>query len=81
MVASTSTVISLTNLRFYRDDDNRPTLKDCGFSTEWAEHAGKLAFQEVENPHEDLVVTFLNLALFWYSQGSWRRCSVHKCKY
>ena len=34
--------------------------------------------QDVENPTEDNLVTFLNLTLFWYSQGSWRRSYIHK---
>ncbi|KIX09067.1 uncharacterized protein Z518_00145 [Rhinocladiella mackenziei CBS 650.93] len=63
---------------FYRDHNDEATLKDHGFSTEWAERAGKLVFQEVENPHGDSIVTFMNLALFWYSQGLWRRSYIHK---
>lgn len=35
-------------------------------------------FQEAENPHEDNIVTFMNLALFYYSQGMWRRAYIHK---
>ena len=45
---------------------------------DWAERGGQLAFQEVENPSEENVVTFMNLALFWYSQGVWRRSFIHK---
>jgi hypothetical protein len=45
---------------------------------EWAQRAGKLVFQEAENLHEDNVVTFCNLALFWHSQGSWRISLLHK---
>lgn len=46
--------------------------------TEWAERAGKLVFEEVESVNEDNIVTFLNLSLFWYSQGSWRRAYIHR---
>lgn len=46
--------------------------------TEWAQQAGRLAFQEIENFSEDLVVTFLNLTLFWHSQGSWKVSSLYK---
>ena len=53
-------------------------LREHGFSNEWAERAGKIAFQNVETPTQNNVVVFLNLALFWYSQGSWRRSYVHK---
>ncbi len=45
---------------------------------EWAKRAGKLVFQDAENLHEDNIVTFSILALFWYSQGSWRLCYLHK---
>lgn len=45
---------------------------------EWAKRAGKLVFQEAEDLHEDNIVTFCNLALFWHSQGSWRISYLHK---
>lgn len=45
---------------------------------EWARRAGKLVFQEVEDLHEDSIVTFCTLALFWASQGSWRIALLHK---
>lgn len=46
--------------------------------TEWAERAGKLVFQEAEDMHEDSIVSYVNLALFWHSQGSWRISYLHK---
>ena len=64
---------------FYLDAKNQTSLKEHGFSTQWAERAGRLAFQEVENPNEDNIATFVNLGLFWYSQGSWQRSYIHKC--
>ncbi|RSM10392.1 hypothetical protein CDV31_007268 [Fusarium ambrosium] len=63
---------------FYRDESGSLTLKDQGFMIEWAKKAGKLVFQEVEELHEDNLVTFFNLALFWHSQGSWRISYLHK---
>ncbi|KEF54552.1 uncharacterized protein A1O9_08994 [Exophiala aquamarina CBS 119918] len=63
---------------FYRDANSQTSLLDNGFCIEWAERAGKLVLQEIETPHEDNVVTLLNLALFWYSRGEWRRCYVLK---
>lgn len=63
---------------FYRDANNQPSLLDNGFCIEWAERASSLVLQEIETPHEDNIVTLLNLALFWYSRGEWRRCYVHK---
>jgi hypothetical protein len=63
---------------FYRDSNGNPSLREYGFSIEWAERAGKLAYQDVETPNQDNLVTFLNLLLFWYGQGSWRRSFVHK---
>ncbi|KIX99503.1 uncharacterized protein Z520_05079 [Fonsecaea multimorphosa CBS 102226] len=65
-------------LNFHRDPDGRSVLCNHDFKTEWADQAGKLAFQEVENPTDEHIVTFMNLALFWYSQGSWRRSFIHK---
>lgn len=46
--------------------------------TEWAQRAGKLVFQEIEDLHEDNIVTFLSLCLFWHSQGAWRTCYLYK---
>ena len=46
--------------------------------TEWAQRAGKLVFQEAEALHEENVVTFCNLCLFWLAQGSWRLAYLHK---
>jgi hypothetical protein len=65
---------------FYRDAKGNPSLNEHDFGTEWAERASKLVLQDVENPTEDNLVTFLNLTLFWYSQGSWRRSYIHKGK-
>lgn len=45
---------------------------------EWAKRAGKLVFQEAEELHEDNVATFINLALFWHAEGSWRVALLHK---
>ncbi|KAI2915207.1 hypothetical protein CBS147320_10045 [Aspergillus niger] len=47
-----------------------PVLVDSQFDREWAEAAGRMAFQEAESPNGDNVVVFLNLALFWYSVDS-----------
>lgn len=77
----------LTNSRvtsFYRDDHGEAYLKNHGFMIEWAKQAGKLVFADAEDLHDDNIVTFSILALFWYSQGSWRLCYLHKgktCRY
>jgi hypothetical protein len=63
---------------FYRDSAGQAPLRDHGFMIEWAKQAGKLVFQEAEDLHEDNIVTFCNLALFWHSQGSWRIAYLHK---
>jgi hypothetical protein len=63
---------------FYRDPAGQAPLRDHGFMIEWAKQAGKLVFQEAEDLHEDNIVTFCNLALFWFSQGSWRIAYLHK---
>ncbi|KAI3037155.1 hypothetical protein CBS147352_11095 [Aspergillus niger] len=54
---------------FYTDSKGTPVLVDSQFDREWAEAAGRMAFQEAESPNGDNVVVFLNLALFWYSVG------------
>lgn len=54
-------------------------MVESGFSHEWAERAGELVSREILDPHEDNIVTFINLALFWYGQGEWRRSLVCKC--
>lgn len=70
--------VSLTVLRFHRDEKGQALLLDRGFAREWADRAGKLALNEVEMVHEDNIVTFASLSLFWYTQGSWRRSYIHK---
>lgn len=55
-------------------------LREQGFSFEWAAQAGSLVFAQVDDPHEENIVTFINLALFWYSEGEWRRSAVYQCK-
>jgi hypothetical protein len=63
---------------FYSAIDHSSLLHEHNFHTEWATQAGRLALQEVESPTEDHIVTFMNLALFWYGQGEWRRAIIHK---
>ena len=57
--------------KFYRDAQGRRSLMEDGFACEWAERAGRLAFQEVESPKDENIVSFINLALFWYSEGTY----------
>lgn len=64
--------------RFYRDTAGQATLKEHGFMTDWARRAGKLVLQEAEELHEDSVVTYVNLALFWHAEGLWRLALLHK---
>ncbi|KAH7011168.1 hypothetical protein EDB80DRAFT_711345 [Ilyonectria destructans] len=63
---------------FYRDITGQATFKENGSMIEWAKKAGRLVFQEAEDLHEENIVTFSNLALFWHSQGSWRISQLHK---
>ncbi|KEF58409.1 uncharacterized protein A1O9_06335 [Exophiala aquamarina CBS 119918] len=53
-------------------------LKEHGFTHAWADHAGKLALLAAETPHEENLVTFATLSLFWYTQGFWRRSYIYK---
>jgi hypothetical protein len=66
--------------RFHHDANGNLSLKDHGFMADWAERAGEQVLKEVERPHEDNIVTFMNLALLWYAEGSWRRSYIHKGK-
>ncbi|OKP14844.1 hypothetical protein PENSUB_5908 [Penicillium subrubescens] len=52
------------------------TLVESQFDREWAEAAGRIAFRKVESPKGDNIVVFLNLALFWYSHGQFRRSNM-----
>ncbi|KIN00009.1 hypothetical protein OIDMADRAFT_55899 [Oidiodendron maius Zn] len=45
-------------------------MVESGFSREWAERAGELVSREILDPHEENIITFINLALFWYGQGN-----------
>ena len=63
---------------FYEGENGKNWLKDHRFMLEWAQTAGKLVLREVEELHEEDIVTFLNLALFWHTQGSWMKCFIHK---
>ncbi|KAI0454672.1 hypothetical protein F5B21DRAFT_504148 [Xylaria acuta] len=64
--------------KFYEDASRLPVLKDQGFMLEWAQSAGKLVFQEVEELARGNIVTYMNLALFWHSQGARRRAYLYK---
>ncbi|KAF5585435.1 hypothetical protein FPCIR_8311 [Fusarium pseudocircinatum] len=63
---------------FYDDGSNRNTLKEQGFTAQWAERASEGVITHLEYPSEDNVVTFVILALVWYSCGSWRRSNMHR---
>ncbi|KAI1421451.1 hypothetical protein F5Y12DRAFT_705530 [Xylaria sp. FL1777] len=78
--ACTHVVLSVCawGAKFYEDASGLPVLKTQGFMLEWAQRAGKLVFQDVEELAWENVVTFMNLALFWHSQGSWRRAYLYK---
>lgn len=54
------------------------SLWQQSLATQWATRAGQLVFQEVDNPQEENIVTFVNLTLFWYEQGQWRKCSIYQ---
>ncbi|KAI8947499.1 hypothetical protein F4801DRAFT_582324 [Xylaria longipes] len=78
--ACTHVVLSICawGAKFYEDASGLPSLKDQGFMLEWAQSAGKLVFQEVEELARGNIVTYMNLALFWHSQGAWRRAYLYK---
>ncbi|KAI1742408.1 hypothetical protein F4680DRAFT_463892, partial [Xylaria scruposa] len=78
--ACTHVVLSVCawGAKFYEDAGGLPVLKDQGFMLEWAQSAGKLAFQEIEDLTRGNIVTYMNLALFWHSQGKWTRAYLYK---
>ena len=55
-------------------------LTKYGLMADWAHQAGSLVLEGAEDPHEENLVTHINLYLFWHSQGSWRRAYFHKGK-
>lgn len=63
---------------FHNDPNNPTPFQEYDFSGSWAHQASRLAFEEIEDPHSDLVATFLNLALYSYSQGQWRKSCIYK---
>jgi hypothetical protein len=65
---------------FYRDTDGKCLLPSSDLGQRCASEAGRLALSDVEDPSEEHVVTFVNLTLFWYAQGSWRRSFMFKGK-
>ncbi|KAK3650409.1 hypothetical protein LTR56_006388 [Elasticomyces elasticus] len=70
--------VCASGANFYQDCNGFASLRTQGFMTEWAQRAGKLAFSEIETFNKDLAVTFLNLSMYWYSQGSWKISSLHR---
>ncbi|KAK4893554.1 hypothetical protein LTR27_008021 [Elasticomyces elasticus] len=64
--------------KFYRDTNGQANIKDQGFMDEWAHRANRLAFQEMHEFHDDSLATFINLSIFWHSQGSWRMAMLCK---
>ncbi|KAI0448227.1 hypothetical protein F4803DRAFT_14184 [Xylaria telfairii] len=78
--ASTHVVLSICawGAKFYEDASGLPVLKDQGFMLEWAQSAGKLVLQEIEELTRGNIVTYMNLALFWHSQGAWRKAYLYK---
>lgn len=68
----------LTLFSFHEDRSQYYAELGQGFAHAWAEEAGRLVFSQTETPTEENIVTFLNLAMFWYSQGRWQRVLVHE---
>ncbi|KAF2102508.1 hypothetical protein NA57DRAFT_52077 [Rhizodiscina lignyota] len=63
---------------FYRDAAGNHVLTDAGFGHEWATRAADLVSQKLGEPEEENIVTFINVALYWYSEGKWRKCYIYK---
>jgi len=56
-------------------------LTKSGFGHEWAARAGNLVTRSLDEPEEENLVTFINLALYWYTEGEWRKCFIYKCEF
>ncbi|KAG8358388.1 hypothetical protein FVEN_g3936 [Fusarium venenatum] len=63
---------------FYGDEHGRSKLSHRSQREKWARKAGSLVFEDIQDFHQENIVTFFNLALFWHSQGSWRMSFLHK---
>lgn len=60
----------------YVDASGRNYLVDDGFSYTWADQASLLVLSEQMSPSENTLVSLINLTLFWYCQGHWKRSFV-----
>ncbi|CEJ89862.1 hypothetical protein VHEMI05683 [[Torrubiella] hemipterigena] len=60
----------------YADASGRNYLVDDGFSYKWADQASVLVLSELMSPTENTLVSLINLTLFWYCQGHWKRSFV-----
>lgn len=67
--------------RFYRDTSENDTWTNSGFGHEWAERGTRLVFQEADEPDEENIPAFINLALFWYSEGKWQKSNMLRRKH
>ncbi|KAI0554749.1 hypothetical protein F4679DRAFT_524756 [Xylaria curta] len=78
--ACTHVVLSVCawGAKFFEDASGLPVLKDQGFMLEWAQSAGKMAFQEIEELARGNIVTYMNLALLWHSLGEWKKAYLYK---
>ncbi|KIV98001.1 hypothetical protein PV10_01695 [Exophiala mesophila] len=64
--------------KYYRDAAGNHSLSESGFGQEWASIAGSMVATELGEPKEENIVTFINLALYWYSEGEWRKAFIYK---
>ncbi|KAH8690799.1 hypothetical protein BGW36DRAFT_440126 [Talaromyces proteolyticus] len=64
--------------RFLRSVNCEQILDEQRYSRSWANQAARLAMSEIEDPQEANLVTCMNLALFWYSLGEWRKSFMFK---
>ncbi|KAL1961575.1 hypothetical protein VTN77DRAFT_1427 [Rasamsonia byssochlamydoides] len=64
--------------KFFKDVQGKVGFDSKLYGHAWADRASKLVFQEIEEPNEDNLITLVNLSLYWYSQGEWRKSTVMK---
>ncbi|KIW34670.1 uncharacterized protein PV07_01437 [Cladophialophora immunda] len=64
--------------KFYRGPSGYHSLTEAGFGREWARSAESMVAAELGEPREENIVTYINLALYWYSEGAWRKSFIYK---
>ncbi|KAJ3490811.1 hypothetical protein NLG97_g5712 [Lecanicillium saksenae] len=71
-------VCALAAKRYNLEGNNSSSAWQYSLANQWATRAGQLVFQEVDDPQEENIVTLVNLTLFWYEEGQWRKSCIYQ---